>query len=424
MTVPDLYVWDGGKGSVSGFGVKVTPTGGKSFVFQYKVRGAKNDRRYKIGRYGEWTVDLARDRARELRLMVDRGMDPLEEAKANAKAAERAKQLEIERAFDAVADRWFGIYQAEPRRGGAREGRKRSAATIRMVKGAVGFFKDQFGKRPINEIDELAINEALGKIPAGQLATRRNVYASMRLLWNWANRQRLIDENPFERIEAPVLPPSRERVLSDDEIALIWRASRRMDYPFGPAYRILILSGQRREEVCGMLWSEIDETAKEWRIPSERTKNGVAQTVPIAPAFAAELSSITKGKRWPTKGYVFTTTGKAPISGFSGAKRRIDAEIADMLAEQKGEPLKPWRVHDFRRTVATGLQRLGVRMEVTEAALNHTSGSRGGIVGVYQRHQWSEEKREAIGLWANFVLDLIKPKAAATEEKNSPGAAR
>ncbi len=424
VTTPDRYVWDGGKGSVSGFGVKVTPKGAKSFVFQYRMRGAKTDRRYKIGRYGDWTVDLARERARELRLMVDRGIDPLDHDKASAKAAAKAKIMEVERAFNVISDRWFKIYKEEPRRGGAREGRKRSAATIRMVQGAVAYFDKRFGSEPIGEISEIEISAALDKIPAKQLATRRNVYAAMRLLWGWAHRQRLIEENPFDRIEAPVLPPSRARVLVDSELALIWRASRRIDYPFGPAYRVLLLSGQRRAEVFGMRWNELNQDAAEWCIPGDRTKNGLAHVVPITPAVAEELGPLCKGKRWPVKGLVFTTNGKSPSSGFSRAKARLDGEIATMCKEAGVEKLEPWRLHDFRRTVATGLQQLGVRLEVTEATLNHSSGSRSGIVGVYQRHQWSEEKREALGLWADKVKGLLKPKAAATEEKNSPGAAR
>lgn len=428
LIAPNLYLWDAGKGAVLGFGVKVTPTGGKSFVFQYRVRGSRTDRRYKIGRYGDWTVELARERARELRRMADDGIDPIEHYKANAREAERAKIAATDGAFNKVSEKWFEAYKVEPRKSGARGGRTRSAATIRMVKSSVALFDKHFCSRPITEIDEMDLRRAFDTIPPKQLATRRNVYASMRLLWSWAHRHRIIPENAFERLEAPVLPPSRDRVLSDAELSLIWRATRRIAYPFGPAYRLLVLTGQRREEVFGMRWSELDETAMEWKIPGDRTKNGLPHIVPISPAAAEELTGIVKGKRWPSKGLVFTINGKTSSSGFSGAKRRLDAVVKELAAKEEVDAPPPWRLHDFRRTVATGLQQLGVRLEVTEAVLNHASGSRGGIVGIYQQYEWGPEKREALNAWAARVLDLIKPKRAFPdndrEENSSSGNAQ
>lgn len=426
MVTPDLYVWDAGKGSVSGFGVKVTPSGSKVFVFQYRMRAKASDRRYKIGRYGDWTVEQARDRARELRLMVDRGTDPLEHDRDRAKDDARNKARAVEQAFDKLAGRWLDAYKEEPRRGGARKGQKRRPSTIQMVEGAVAAFKKQFGSQPIGEIGHREIAAALDTIPAKQLASRRNVYAAMKLLWAWAHRQDIVAEDPFDRVEPPVVPPSRDRTLSDDEASLIWRASYRVGYPFGTAYRILLLTGQRRDEVFGMEWSEIDQGAKQWLIPADRAKNGVAHVVPISPAMEAELSAIANGKkRWPVKGLVFTTNGKTPASGHSRAKRRLDDEIATLCKQAKARRVPaPWRLHDLRRTVATGLQRLGVRLEVTEAVLNHVSGTRSGIAGVYQRHEWGPEKREALDLWAEHVLGLIKPREAENDTKNSPGVAR
>lgn len=407
----DLYLWDGGKASVSGFGFKVTPAGGRSFVFQYRMRGAKTDRRYKIGKYGDWTVDTARERAKELRRLVDAGTDPLDNDKAQAKAAERAKRDAVDRAFGVVADRWLEDYKVERRQKGARKGRVRSDSTIQMVETAVAFLTKQFGRQRIDEIEDTDLTAAIGKIPAAKAATRRNTFASARILWGWARRQRLITDNPFDHLEAPAAPESRDRVLTDSELENFWRASRKLPYPFGPAYRLLALTGQRRDEVTGMEWGEVDRAARAWIIPASRTKNGLPHLVPLCDAAIVELDAMAPKGKWPSGGLLFTVTGKTPVSGHSGAKRRLDAAMIEVSQDLKQGKVPAWRIHDLRRTVATGFQRLGVRFEVTEAVMNHVSGARGGIAGIYQHHDWADEKRAALEAWAEHLLSLTRPKA-------------
>lgn len=407
----DLYLWDDGKGAVTGFGLKVTPAGGKGFCFQYRMRGAKADRRYKIGRYGDWTVDTARDRARDLRRMVDAGTDPLDHDKAQAKAAERAKRDAVDRSFAIVADRWVEEYKAERRQTGARKGRVRSESTVAMVEAAVAFLTKHFAGKRIDEIEDVDLTTAIGKIPAAKMATRRNTFASARILWRWALRNRLITDNPFDRLDTPAAPESRKRVLSDAEMQTFWLASYRQAYPFGPSYRLLALTGQRVDEVAGMDWSEFDKSARTWIIPGVRTKNGVTHLVPLSDAAIAELDALAPKDKWPAKGLVFTVTGKTPISGQSRAKRRLDTAMAEIAEEAGRSAPDAWRLHDLRRTIATGFQRLGVRFEVTEAVLNHVSGSRGGIAGVYQQHDWADEKRAALEAWATHLLALSRPKA-------------
>lgn len=417
----DVYLWDGGKGSVSGFGFKLTPAGGRSFVFQYRIRGAKADRRYKIGRFGDWTVETARERAKELRRMVDAGIDPLDHDKAQVKLAERAKRDAVDRAFGVVADRWLEEYKTERRQKGARKGRVRSDSTIQMVETATSFLKKQFGSQRIDEIEDIEINSAIGKVPAAQAATRRNTFASARILWGWAQRERLLADNPFDRLEAPAAPQSRERILTDDEMGVFWRASRKMPYPFGPAFRLLALTGQRRDEVMEMEWSELDKAGRAWTIPGGRTKNGLPHLVPLSDAAMDEFTALAPKGAWPAKGLIFTTTGKTAVSGHSGAKRRLDAAMLEVTKALGHDTVAGWRIHDLRRTVATGFQKLGVRFEVTEAVMNHVSGSRGGIAGIYQRHGWAEEKREALTLWADHLLGLTRPKVVEIEGEKSAG---
>ena len=206
----------------------------------------------------------------------------------------------------------------------------------------------------------------------------------------------------MENMEPPPPVPLRDRVLSDEELATLWRSLTHVGDLFAPFFKLLILTAQRRNEVAQMDWSELRRTECDWVLPAVRTKNGKAQHVPLSSPAIAVLGEIAGSSDWPRRGLVFSTTGNTPISGFSKAKRRLDQEMAEHLSDR----FSPWRTHDIRRTVATGLQRLGVRFEVTEAVLNHVSGSRSGISGVYQRYDWALEKRAALEDWAGHVLKV------------------
>ena len=164
-----------------------------------------------------------------------------------------------------------------------------------------------------------------------------------------------------------------------------------------------------------MRWSELDLAARVWRLPASRVKNARAHEVPLSDA-AVEIIQGLPRIGDVKDGYVFTTTSFSPVSGFSRAKRAIDRTIIEIMreeAEARGNnpdsvtALLGWRLHDLRRTVATSLQKLGVRLEVTEAILNHVSGSRAGIVGVYQRHEYAAEKRAALDAWARRLEAIV-----------------
>jgi integrase len=156
-------------------------------------------------------------------------------------------------------------------------------------------------------------------------------------------------------------------------------------------------------------------------LPGERSKNGRTHLVPLSAASIELLDGICSDGEWPRRGYVFTTTGTTAVSGYSRAKRRLDVAISEARAAagvaEDELPLPAWRVHDLRRTLATGFQRLGIRFEVTEAVLNHMSGSRGGVAGVYQRHDWAAEKADALARWSNHVISL----APSPENREAPG---
>jgi integrase len=227
----------------------------------------------------------------------------------------------------------------------------------------------------------------------GSTAMAARTAAYGKAAYGWGVKRGALSINPF--VNLPVAPTlKRERVLSDDELAVIWRATDGPG-PFNGIVRLLILTGQRREEVAGMTWAELaDDT---WTIPASRTKNGATHIVPLS-AQAQDLLRMA-----PRFGELVFPGLRGPFNGWSKAKAALDARSG----------VTGWRLHDLRRTAATGLQRLGVRLEVTEQVLNHVSGSRAGIVGVYQRHDFASEKRAALEAWGEHVLAIVEGRAGA-----------
>lgn len=405
-----------------GFGLLVLPSGSKSYVFQYRIGGrAGKLRRYTIGRHGEWTPDQARKRAQELRAQVVRGIDPVdaereqvaERAIARAKADEATRirnELDFSNYVDAFIDRGLPVNIRERTKElYAQSLRNHAAPHLR-------------GKS-LPEIEKGDIARLLNKVPGNQPAVRRNVFAVLRILFNWAVSQDDIAVSPMAGMKAPASAQSRDRVLSDEEVALALRAADRFGKPFGPFYRFLFMTGQRRDECSGADWSEFDRDSATWTLSGNRTKNGTAHIVPLSPAIVELLDDLSgqasrEERKWLKRGLIFTTNGETSISGYSRAKARLDAKIAEIAAQDAAEAgndaepiaVAPWRLHDARRTLATGFQRLGVRFEVTEAVLNHVSGaSRAGVAGVYQRHDWAKEKREAICAWSDHLARLLDP---------------
>jgi integrase len=242
-----------------------------------------------------------------------------------------------------------------------------------------------------------------------------------RAAFAWAVKRGAVHANPFTALPVDKSIAKRERVLSDTEMAEIWRAAGEAASPYGTIIRLLVLTGQRRGEVAGMAWDEISEELATWTLPGGRTKNGEPHTVPLSAPARDILRALLPGgvnNRRTGDGIVLPGTLGTPFAGWSKAKQALDKAIMDARAKAARAagitptPLIPWNVHDLRRTVATGLQRLGVRLEVTEAVLNHISGSRGGIAGVYQRHDWAAEKRAALDSWAAYVTSIVEGRIA------------
>jgi integrase len=250
-----------------------------------------------------------------------------------------------------------------------------------------------------------------------------------RAAFAWAVKRGMVQSNPFSDLPLSKASVKRERVLSNDEIAEIWRASGTAPSPFGAIVRLLILTGQRRGEVAGMAWNEISDDMATWTMACDRTKNGVAHIVPLSGPARFLLDDRLPDNADEAQRVLIQLRGSGTLAlpgavgttfrNWSQAKQALDRAIMEVRAKAAGAfgatpaPVVPWTLHDLRRTVATGLQRLGVRLEVTEAILNHISGSRAGIAGVYQRHDWAAEKRAALDAWAAHLMAIVEGRAAS-----------
>jgi integrase len=256
---------------------------------------------------------------------------------------------------------------------------------------------------PIREIRRALVATRLEEIAeqSGPIAFNR-ARAALSTLFAWAEAVGLAESNPVMGTMRVAVEVSREHVVTDEELAAIWSACRDDDY--GRIVRFLILTGQRRDEVGGMKWSELDLDRGLWTIPRERTKNGLTHEVPLGSAALEILRSIP---RRDGRDFVFGE-GRDGFSGWSKSKTRLDARIT-----KAGAVMRPWRLHDLRRTTATRMAEMGTLPHVVEAVLNHVSGHKAGVTGIYNRATYAKEKREALDGWADNILGLNHDQLAA-----------
>ena len=378
----NYFLWDTG---LKGFGAKVTTAGSISYVLQFRMGGREaRTRRYTIGSHGSpWTPTTARAEAERLHLLIAQGIDPGEDDK-------RRRREAVDFAFDIYASQFARSCRADG-------WQKLVTRTTRL------HLEPVLGNKPLPRITRQDIVAVLDRLPAEQIANRRNVFAVMRKLFRWAVSRGDIEQSPLDGMETPPAVRPRDRWLSYDELRLIWNAAPSCHPCFCPIVRLLITTGQRREEVSGMQWQEVDRNERMWTLPGARSKNGELNRVPLNDLSIKVLDRCAGGMKWPRNGKVFATSNGNRFSAYHKSKLTIDSVIENWT----GDPLPPWRLHDLRRTVATNFQRLGVRFEVTEAVLNHVSGSRAGVAGIYQRHDWKDEKAQALSDWNRHLEKVI-----------------
>jgi len=402
---------------------------------------------------GALTLRQARQLANEIDRKRARGVDVIEEHKASKRRKRAAAEARNASSFRAAMREFFADHKtkhhARPRHW-REDGRLLGllwppdcdpAKTEPEV--MPGSLAERWAERDVREIDghdvHTVVDEArrhgvpgLPRRNDGTSESRgRKVHAALSSLFAWALRQRRIATNPCVGVWRPSAPPARDRVLSDSEIALLWRATHdskmkgarcdekpKLALQFGAAAKLLLLTGARLNEVCGMRRDELGEDGATWTIPAERAKNHRKHVVHLSPLARDVIAAVPRVES--AAGYLFTSNGKTPISGWSKAKAQLDAAMLQVAGEEAAaagrDPAKvalaPFRLHDLRRTCASGMQRLGVRLEIIELCLNHTSGSFGGIVAVYQRAELLDERRTAFERWSEHVRGLASGEAA------------
>jgi integrase len=372
---PGSYVSDT---IVQGFGVR-RQTDGAYYYLRFRKNGVQRMR--SIGRHGSpWTPDTARNEAKRLLGLAIGGDDPF------------VKPLLTETFGHEVVHYLY---------------RKRLAMKPRAFEEVERHLTNHAAplhRLRLAEIDRRTVAQRLGEIETASGPVARNrVRSSLSAFFAWAVTEGLLDTNPVVGTAKLDEGGSRERTLTREELAELWVALDAEPNPqFADIVRLLILTGQRREEVGSLRWSEVELDRGLIVLPPERTKNSRQHEVPLS---RQALAILSRQPRRKGRDFIFGI-GEAGFSGWSDCKARLDQVL---LARRKAKAMPEWRLHDLRRSAATQMAELGIQPHIIEAVLNHVSGHKGGVAGVYNRATYAEPMREALQRWADW-LDQITAK--------------
>ena len=351
-----------------GLGIRVSANGNKTWFVMRRVNGTMT--RASLGRYPELGIGDARKRAAAMLAKMADGEQP------------KPPKTDL---FATVAEEWLRRDQSKNR-------------SFRDVELAMkGHVLPRLGKRPIASIARADITRMLDRIvDAGSPIMANRVRAYLRRMFNWCMERGIVAANPTDGTRPPAREVSRDRVLSQLELLAIWQGAARLTHPWGALTRMLVLTGQRLEEVAKATWSEIDLDSGTWSLSGNRTKNGRAHTVNLSAAMLELLGALPRRAGCP---WIFSTDGEHPVSGFSKFKKRLDKESG----------VSGWTFHDLRRTFATmASETLAISPVVVDRILNHVSGVVRGVAAIYQRGEYLEQRRIALETWGQFVTTLLQ----------------
>jgi integrase len=416
---------------VPGLLVRVTETGKRTFMLQTRFPGSDQPTRRALGEYGAISLERAREKAREWIELVRKGIDPAH-AEAERKRAELVGQANT---LAAAAEDYFRLQVIGP--DPAKPRQRKAAEVIRDFRGT---FVERWGGRAITSItrtEVLTLIESVRDRPAPGQA--RNLLGYLKTFFSWAIERGTygLESSPCADLKGARIIGERQsddRTLNDAELFAFWQATGQMPYPYGPIYRLLLLSGLRLNEVADAVWSEFDLKGI-WTIPASRMKGKNGKARPHSVPLIADILDILTGlPRFNGGEYLFSSTnGKSPVWVSDKVKRRLDASMLDILrerAKERGEDpkkvtLPPWVNHNLRRTLRSRLSELRVSRDVAEAVLAHVKP---GIRGVYDRYDYFDEKRDALEMWAEHLRAITSPltgkvsvRASAGEEDNPKG---
>jgi integrase len=362
---------------VPGLRVRVTDRGHKSYVLWRRVnKKARSASALALGEVGQLTLAAARDKARAWLAEIESGRDP--------RAAER---VEPEMTFGDVLADYFRRHVAG----------KRKAKDVQreMRNELLSRWKD----KPISAITRRHIIAMVDEIKdRGATYQAHNLFGHCKTFFNWCVEKDILQSSPADHMQAARLIGARkprQRVLNDDEIRAFWAATGEMGYPYGPLFRMLLLTGQREREVADARWGEFDLGNKLWTVPPERHKSDSTHLVPLSDDVMTILAALP---RWAGGECLFSSSGgRRPPAAFSGAKSNLD--------ELMGNP-PAWKIHDLRRVVRSHLSALRIPDHVAEMVIGH---GRKGLARVYDQHRYTDEMREALGAWALRLRAIVNP---------------
>jgi integrase len=377
--------------ALPGFRFRVTSTGAKSFSILYRAQGRQV--RETIGSYPAIDLATARQLARESLQRVARGENPHAVKRAARKAGGGPDTVRN------LGQRYIDRY-CKP--------------NLRSWKEVDRLFRlhvwPELGDRIVHDIVAREVFDFIDRLVKAGLPVQANrVLTRLNHFFGWLVQTFVLAANPAADVKRPTKEAPRERSLSDDELRAVLRACDAIGYPFGPVVKMLAYTGQRRDECADLSWSEIPEGAKEWLIPGGRTKNKRPHLVPLT---APVLQLLAGLPRFKSGDFAFTTTGgRRPFSGFVKAKRRLD----------EASKVTDWTLHDLRRTVGTGMARLGIGSDIRGRVLNHSKRNQGGVTdAVYNAYDYLPEKRRALELWAQHVDGLLNPQPNVVPLRSAP----
>lgn len=394
---------------VPGFGVRVTETGYKTFILRTRYPASDSPSRREIGKCDDITLAHAREEARRWRALIKQGIDPTEEAERQRAAALRLRSI----TFKSVIEDFIRDKLPSERKG------KDVEREIRRD------LLPKWGDLAITDVSDQHVSSLIKAKGRDGKVGARNLLALIKRFFRWAVAQPEygLSVSPCANLRATdvlgEMKRSKARILSDDELFALWRSAKRIPYPVGPVYRMLCLTALRLNEAVDASWKEFDQREKLWVIPAERMKgkdSGKKQARPHAVPLTADIFALLESLPRFKKGkYLFSTTaGESSTWIGTKIKGRLDRRMLATLralARYRGEDpddveLPHFVNHDIRRTVRSHLSRLKVTEEAREAVLAH---ARPGIKGVYDLHDYVDEKREALDLWAARLKSIVEP---------------
>ena len=361
----------------------------KTFFCMPRVlrQGKWKQERISLGKVGETTLAEAREAAKKTLATASAGQVPDDVAKVRRETLVK----ESANSFGKVRADFLPLYRVK--RGGKLY--PPSASSLHRM-GAVLESLSDWDDRPMSSITKAEIQAWHdGYVATGREAGANLYLSAVRTFFRWAKGRGIIDYDPSADVVKSGAIQARERVLTQNELIALWKATGD-DLPYHRIVRLLILTGQRRLEVGGMEWRELDVEAGLWTLPAARTKNRRQHLIPLSPAVLAILKAQPR-----TSELVFPNARGTAFSDWSGSKRELDGVLG----------FEPWRLHDLRRTWVThASEDLGIAPHIVESAVNHVSGFRAGVAGVYNKALYLTERRQAFDAWANHVLALVAAK--------------